>query len=105
MSNYLTKEEIWLVGVGFMGHAYAEVLTYEKGKIKTILEYHWHGFLKIYENKIRPNVKKVEKVLKCKYTKYGFVKLKCSNCNTTKKIGFTCKSRFCTSCGKIYIDN
>lgn len=78
----------------------------KKGKIKIILEDHWHGFLKIYENKIRSNVKKeVEKVLKCKDTKYGFVELKCDKCNTKKKIGFTCKSRFCTSCGKIYTDN
>ena len=78
----------------------------KKGKIKIILEDHWHGFLKIYENKIRDNVKKeVEKVLKCKDTKYGFIELKCDKCNTTKKIGFTCKSRFCTSCGKIYTDN
>ena len=78
----------------------------KKGKIKTILEDHWNGFLKIYENKIRFNVKKeVEKVLKCKDTKYGFIELKCDKCNTKKKIGFTCKSRFCTSCGKIYTDN
>ena len=78
----------------------------KKGKIKIILEDHWNGFLKIYENKIRDNVKKeVEKVLKCKDTKYGFIELKCDKCNTTKKIGFTCKSRFCTSCGKIYTDN
>ena len=78
----------------------------KKGKIKTILEDHWNGFLKIYENKIRDNVKKeVEKVLKCKDTKYGFIELKCDKCNTKKKIGFTCKSRFCTSCGKIYTDN
>lgn len=78
----------------------------KKGKIKIILEDHWHGFLKIYENKIRFNVKKeVEKVLKCKDTKYGFIELKCDKCNTKKKIGFTCKSRFCTSCGKIYTDN
>ena len=35
----------------------------KKGKIKTILEDHWDGFLKIYENKIRDNVKKeVEKI-------------------------------------------
>ena len=78
----------------------------KKGEIKIILEDHWHGFLKIYENKIRSNVKKeVEKVLKCKDTKYGFIELKCDKCNTKKKIGFTCKSRFCTSCGKIYTDN
>ena len=43
----------------------------KKGKIKIILEDHWHGFLKIYENKIRSNVKKeVEKILQkdWKYT-------------------------------------
>nr|WP_243122352.1 transposase zinc-binding domain-containing protein [Clostridium septicum] len=78
----------------------------KKGKIKRILEDHWKEFEKLYKNKIRPNVKKeVEKVLKCKDTKYGFIELKCNNCNTTKRIGFTCKSRFCTSCGKIYTDN
>ena len=78
----------------------------KKGKIKAILEEHWNEFLKRYKDKIRPNVKKeVEKVLKCKDTKYGFIELKCDNCNTIKKIGFTCKSRFCTSCGKIYTDN
>lgn len=78
----------------------------KKGKIKTILEDHWDGFLNIYENKVRPNIKReVEKVLKCKDTKYGFIELKFDSCNTIKKIGFTCKSRFCTSHGKIYTDN
>ena len=78
----------------------------KKGKIKNILEEHWDGFLEKYKNKIRLNVKKeIEKVLRCKDTRYGFIQLKCDNCNTTKKIGFTCKSRFCTSCGKIYTDN
>lgn len=78
----------------------------KKGKIKIILEDHWYGFLNKYKDKIRPNVKKeVEKVLKCKDIKHGFIELKCDKCNITKKIGFTCKSRFCTSCGKIYTDN
>ena len=45
-----------------------------KSKIKTILEDHWNEFLKVYKNKIRPNVKKeVEKVLKCKDIKHGFI--------------------------------
>ncbi|WP_176712699.1 transposase zinc-binding domain-containing protein, partial [Clostridium septicum] len=51
----------------------------KKGKIKRILEDHWKEFEKLYKNKIRPNVKKeVEKVLKCKDTKYGFIELKCN---------------------------
>lgn len=78
----------------------------KKGKIVRILEEHWDGFLNIYSKKVRKNVKKeVEKVLKCGDTRYGYIELKCDNCKNTKKVGFTCKSRFCTSCGKIYVDN
>lgn len=67
---------------------------------------HWSSFLKIYDKKVRPNVKvEVDKVLRCKDTRYGYIELKCESCNETKKVGFTCKSRFCTLCGKIYVDN
>ncbi|MFA8994800.1 transposase [Clostridioides difficile] len=77
-----------------------------KGKMRIILEDHWSSFVKIYNKKIRPNVKaEVDKVLRCKDTRYGYIELKCEKCNETKKVGFTCKSRFCTSCGKIYVDN
>jgi hypothetical protein len=77
-----------------------------KGKIKSILEDHWNGFLSLYGKRVRKNVKKeVEKVLNCKDIRNGYIEFKCDNCNTTKKVGFTCKSRFCTSCGKIYTDN
>lgn len=78
----------------------------KKGKIRLILEEHWQGFLNKYSKRVRKNVKKeVEKVLKCRDIKYGYIELKCFDCNNTKKVGFTCKSRFCTSCGKIYVDN
>ncbi|MZK54151.1 IS91 family transposase [Clostridium beijerinckii] len=78
----------------------------KKGKMNKILEDHWHSFVKLYGKKIRPNVKaEVDKVLRCKDTKYGYIELKCKKCNEIKKIGFTCKSRFCTSCGKVYVDN
>ena len=77
-----------------------------KGKMRLILEDQWSSFLKIYDKKIRPDVKvEVDKVLHCKDTRYGYIELKCESCNETKKVGFTCKSRFCTSCGKIYVDN
>lgn len=78
----------------------------KKSKIKSILEDHWTGFLSLYGKKVRKNVKKeVEKVLKCKDIRYGYIEFKCVNCKTNKKVGFTCKSRFCTSCGKVYTDN
>ncbi|MBI3814187.1 MAG: transposase zinc-binding domain-containing protein [Nitrospinae bacterium] len=28
----------------------------------------------------------------------------CTKCGTKKRVPFTCKSRFCTSCGKKYVD-
>jgi len=78
----------------------------KKGKMKKILEDHWHSFVGIYSKSIKPNVKaEVDKVLRCKDTKYGYIELKCKKCNETKKIGFTSKSRFYAFCGKIYADN
>ncbi|WP_139904953.1 IS91 family transposase [Clostridium thermarum] len=35
----------------------------------------------------------------------GYIEFECPNCGETSKKGFTCKSRFCTSCGKVYVDN
>lgn len=78
----------------------------KKGKMNKILEDHWNSFVKLYGKNIRPNVEaEVDKVLRGKDTKYGYIDLKCKKCNETKKIGLTCKSIFCTSCGKIYVDN
>lgn len=77
----------------------------KKSKIKMILEDHWSDFVNIYNKKIRKNVKKeVEKVLKCKDIRQGYIEFKCDMCNVGKKVGFICKSRFCTSCGKVYTD-
>uniref|UniRef100_UPI00374E3D61 transposase zinc-binding domain-containing protein n=1 Tax=Clostridium butyricum TaxID=1492 RepID=UPI00374E3D61 len=77
----------------------------KSGIIKKILNDHCSGFFKLYSKKIRKNVKReVEKVLKCKDIRHGYIEFKCYECNISKKVGFTCKSRFCTSCGKIYTD-
>lgn len=77
----------------------------KKSKIKLILEDHWSDFLKIYGKKVRKNVKEeVNKVLKCRDINHGFIEFRCDECNVSKKIGFSCRSRFCTSCGKVYTD-
>lgn len=56
------------------------------GKIKLILQDHWKKFLKLFGRKIRKNIKiEVEKVLKCKDIKNGYIEFKCDNCNTSKK--------------------
>ena len=49
-------------------------------------------------------VDNVSKMLSCGETSNGYAEYICPCCKKTKKICFTCKSRFCTSCGKRYID-
>ena len=44
-----------------------------------------------------------EKVLKCKTGELGWGVLRCE-CGEEKKVPFTCKSRFCSSCGKVACD-
>lgn len=34
--------------------------------------------------------------------RYGYIEFRCDECNISKKVGLTCKSRFCTYCGKVY---
>lgn len=69
-----------------------------KSKLRIILEDDWESFVKYI-------IRKSDPILKCKDIKYEYIELKCDKCNETKKMGFTCKSRVCTSCGKIYVDN
>ena len=78
----------------------------KKSKIKLILKDNWLAFLKIYGKKVRKNVKKeVEKVLACGDLSKGYIEFICDSCKESKKVGFSCKSRFCTSFGKVYTDN
>jgi len=73
--------------------------------IKQIFLDHWDEFKELYRGKIRNNVcKEVEKMMLCGSLNNGFVEFKCIACGETKRVGFTCKSRFCNSCGKIKVD-
>jgi hypothetical protein len=49
----------------------------------------------------------VNKMLICGTKKMGYAVYVCTNCSQhpEKIVFFTCKSRFCTSCGKVYVDN
>ena len=44
----------------------------------------------------------VSKVLKCSDIKYGFAEYKCEACGKSTKVTFTCKSKFCNRCGRLY---
>jgi hypothetical protein len=49
-------------------------------------------------------VENVEKMINCREPSNGFAEYICPECFEKKKVPFTCKCRFCTSCGKRYVD-
>ena len=46
----------------------------------------------------------VSKILFCKTKYLGFKNYTCGKCSHTKSVAFTCKGRFCSSCGKKQTD-
>jgi hypothetical protein len=49
-------------------------------------------------------VAEVKKMLHCGDPAYGFATYICLNCGETKRVAFSCKSRVCSSCGKVHAD-
>lgn len=63
----------------------------------------WWNYYNKHKEHIRPAViENVIKLLSCGLTVIGYAKHECSNrsCGHQKKISFSCKSRFCPTCGK-----
>lgn len=80
-----------------------EILA-SKTEIKDIFKSTWHRFVAKFGRRIRPAVfENVWKVLNCKEGLGGKVFI-CPKCVWSKVMPFTCKSRFCSSCGKIQTD-
>lgn len=78
--------------------------------IKEIFKDHWETFCKSLSHRIPKDMwesveEAVEKMLKCGDPKNGYAKYLCLDCYEEKVVAFTCKSRFCNRCGKVYIDN
>ena len=82
---------------------------YEERKI-IILENHFEKFKQyklpsIKSKEMRQHIINViEKALNCGNIEHGYIKYKCLNCNEEYIHGFscTCKSKFCTKCGRMY---
>lgn len=78
-----------------------------KYSIKHIFQHNdnWINFKNHYAPLIRPDVHyNIDRVFLCKTDKLGFHQYACPQCGHTKKVPHTCKSRFCSSCGKIAVD-
>ena len=76
--------------------------------IKEIFVDHFYKFWekndKKFPDKERDHLRiEVLKMMSCGDVDKGFISYICMVCFTVLKIGFTCKSRFCSKCGKRYV--
>lgn len=75
--------------------------------LKQILQEHWEPFKKKHGDRLRPSiVEEVEKVLACRDPlRQGYHVYRCPNgCSVERIVPHSCKSRFCSSCGKVMTD-
>lgn len=77
--------------------------------IKKIFLDNWDRFCNqrdVIKNGLRPCViKEVNKMMACADFNHGFSLFECPSCHNFTRVPFTCKSRFCNSCGIIYARN
>lgn len=83
-------------------------MMHDQYTIKQIFEDHWISFKDERESELRPSIiDEVEKMLACRdFAKLGYAVYRCPECGKVERIiPFSCKSRFCNSCGKVAVDN
>jgi hypothetical protein len=69
--------------------------------IKQIIKDHWPTVFNQCKNNIRDAIiVNIAKIIACRTSFLGFHEYKCENCGKSIKVPHSCKSRFCTSCGK-----
>jgi len=68
--------------------------------IKLIFEHNRYTFLSFYGDQTRDISKEsVKKILWCRDSENWFASHKCDDCGDVKRVAFSCKCRFCNSCG------
>jgi hypothetical protein len=78
----------------------------DKNILKQIFIEHWEEFKERY-----PRYKKeiyetvINKMLGCGDKANGYSVYRCENCGEPRYVPFSCKSSFCLSCAKVYVDN
>ncbi len=66
----------------------------------------WDRYQKEYKDRVTAHqIAEVEKMLTCGNRENGFATYICLHCGERKQVGFSCKSRVCSSCGKVHADN
>jgi hypothetical protein len=84
----------------------------KRGIVRQVLKDHFHGFWQMHSGLFPESLRKdieetVQKSIRCGTKDLGYARYECLDCkegNSDPVIPFTCKSRFCHSCGKKYTD-
>lgn len=79
----------------------------DKITVKQILKDNYNKFKNKYWFQVPKNMREhvdnaVNKALRCSNVKYGFAEYRCATCGKSTKVPFTCKSKFCNRCGRLY---
>lgn len=86
--------------------SFEKMVDPSKITIQRIFRNHWEEFLndpQVKKNGIRTVViREVDKMMSCGTIDAGFEVYQCPNCHKNHIICYTCKSRFCNSCGVQY---
>lgn len=78
---------------------------YYKNRLIQIFRDHWEQFKVFNPRLVDENIENnVQKMMGCGLFSSGYAEYRCS-CGHIKRVAFSCKSRFCLRCGKVYIDN
>jgi hypothetical protein len=73
--------------------------------LQAIFILYWAAYCIWYQGEIREAVyENVEKIKKCRTPQLGYHLYLCPDCLSVRLIPHSCKSRFCSSCGKIATD-
>jgi hypothetical protein len=65
----------------------------------------WAAYQAAYKGQVTPHqIAEVEKMLGCGDLAKGYATYICLNCGETQRVCFSCKSRVCSSCGKVHAD-
>jgi Transposase zinc-binding domain len=77
----------------------------DKDTFKQIFRDHWRPFQQRHPRYQDRHVQTViDKMLGCGTPESGYTTYLCPHCLAEKRVAFSCKSSFCLSCCKVYVD-
>ena len=78
---------------------------YYKNILVQIFQDHWERFKECHPQKVTEHVDETEKkMMGCGQFKNGYNEYRCLACGEIEKVAFTCKSRFCLRCARVFLD-